>query len=125
MTRNTVVCNQDNGGVLPTPVPGFGVIGWVEEINGQGAEEVSEFIPTRHELEQLAEYWYTQYLEIERWEDMTQSTGSTELRLKGFATQRVNRIELLIGQEAVDRAYQSAKRSLDSPNESVQQAVSR
>jgi hypothetical protein len=75
-------------------------------------------------LEQLAEYWYTQYLEIERWEDMTQSTGSTELRLKGFATQRVNRIELLIGQEAVDRAYQSAKRSLDSPNESVQQAVS-
>jgi hypothetical protein len=32
-------------------------IGYVEEVNGTGAQEVQEFLPTRHELLQLVKYW--------------------------------------------------------------------
>jgi hypothetical protein len=33
------------------------VIGWVPEVNGEGAVEAKEFVPTRHELSIIARHW--------------------------------------------------------------------
>ena len=43
------------------------LIGYVDEVNGPGSEEVSGFVPTRHELIQLVKYWATE--EIHRGHD--------------------------------------------------------
>jgi len=40
-------------------------IGAVDEVNGSGAAEVVGFIPTRHELLELARYWANVAVEIE------------------------------------------------------------
>ena len=40
-------------------------IGYVEEVNGTGAQEVQEFLPTRHELLQLVKYWARVDVDIE------------------------------------------------------------
>lgn len=45
--------NIDNQWLWPTA----GFIGCVDEVNGVGAQEIPEFVPTRAELIQLLKYW--------------------------------------------------------------------
>ena len=44
-----IVKNKDNDSLLPWGNDRF-VVGYVDEVNGPGAAEIPDFIPTRHEL---------------------------------------------------------------------------
>jgi hypothetical protein len=41
------------------------VIGCVDEVNGPGSIEFPSFVPTRHELVQLAKYWATVQVDLD------------------------------------------------------------
>ena len=84
------------------------IIGYVEKINGSGAEEIPDFVPTRHELLVLAKYWTQERLDQEFWCFCTQSSGSTEWRLWKYARLRIDRIADLIAEEEVDCAINDA-----------------
>ena len=60
--KGTTVKNSDNDFLLPWRGERFR-IGYVGEVNGEGAEEIAGFTPTRHELIQLVKYWYGRYLD--------------------------------------------------------------
>jgi hypothetical protein len=86
------------------------VVGYVDEVNGNDAAEVSGFAPTRRELLQLVEYWKLVALKIEFWEwFITGVVGSSDRRLREFALCRIDRIWKLLGKEevrpAIDRVY--------------------
>jgi hypothetical protein len=83
-------------------------IGYVEEVNGTGAQEVQEFLPTRHELLQLVKYWARVDVDIEYFYFCCQQSGSTEMRRSTFARRRLARIADLLGDEAVDQAIEEA-----------------
>jgi hypothetical protein len=80
--------------------PGF-VIGFVEEVHGDAGRPEPEYVPTRHELAVLAAHWARKVREIERaWEE-EESVGSSEMRERWYATDRLNAIADLIGGDAV------------------------
>ena len=91
------VNNQDPGPLLERGL----VIGHVDEVNGKGAKEMSGFVPTRHELLELARHWLEKVLKISYSWFITAQTGSREIRLEPYAMGRVSRIAALVGQEAV------------------------
>ena len=76
----------------------------VEEVNGEGGEEIGGFVPTRNELLQLAQYWAKEVLQIELYFFYESISGSTEWRIQEFATHRLSRIGKLIGAETVSAA---------------------
>jgi len=97
-----IVRNQDNDHLLPSGNSQF-VIGYVDEVNGEGAEEIAAaFVPTRAELLQLARYWTERVLDLEYTFFLFTSTGSYECRILGFGTRRIERIRAVLGAEAVD-----------------------
>jgi hypothetical protein len=98
-----IVQNVDNEHLLPWGNEKF-VIGYVESVNGSGAEEVPGFVPTRHELIELVKYWYGRWLGNDYFYFLTGQTGSTENRENPFAARRIDRIQTVLGQETVDRA---------------------
>lgn len=71
------VTNCDNEDLMP-----FGgsslIIGCVDEVNGRGAEEVTGFVSTRHELIVLVKYWAGRMLDDEYFYFLYAQTGSTE-----------------------------------------------
>lgn len=77
-------------------------IGHVDSVNGNGAREVAEFVPTRAELVELAKYWEATFLQRKIVEFEFDQTGSTDLRLVPFAERRVIRIIDLVGSDAVE-----------------------
>ena len=103
----TNVVNQDNESLHAYGNHRF-IIGYVEKVNGSGAEEIPDFVPTRHELLVLAKYWTQERLEQEFWCFCTQSSGSTEWRLSIYAGRRIDRIADLIAEEEVDCAENDA-----------------
>jgi hypothetical protein len=116
MKIQRIIENADNESVMPWGGEGF-VVGYVDEVNGTEAAEVSGFVPTRHELILLVEYWERKALETEWWWFTTGQVGSSETRLRAFAIRRVNRIYDLIGQEevqqAIDRVYAEFGKHVD------------
>ena len=101
------VANQDNESLHAWGTHRF-IVGYVEKVNGSGAEEIPDFVPTRHELLVLAKYWTQERLEQEFWCFCTQSSGSTEWRLLTYARLRIERIADLIAEEEVDCAINDA-----------------
>ena len=79
------------------------IFGYTEEINGSGAEEVPGFVPTRHELIQLVEHWAWVRLNTIFKVFQTAVIGSTDMRKVSFAEERIRSIELLLGEEEVNR----------------------
>jgi hypothetical protein len=77
------------------------LIGYVEEVNGPGARERPEFVPTRHELLEIAKYWERVWLRETYSMWGLQMTGSTPIRLTTFADIRIGRIAKIVGEEAV------------------------
>jgi hypothetical protein len=77
------------------------VFGYVDEINGNS--EVSGFVPTRHELILLVEYWLRVTLEIQWWWFTTGQAGICQKRREAVAICRVKRIYDVIGKEAVEQ----------------------
>ncbi len=103
MTNVKIVRNKDNDLLLP-----MGVFGSVDEVNGPGAAEIPDFVPTRHELLQLLNFWVKEALDYEYFEFLYAQTGSTELRLIPYAWRRVNRIGELLGEERAKKAVEEA-----------------
>ncbi len=100
--RDDVPELPDNDGLEPI-VAGNCIIGGCSEINGSDAVACTEYIPTRHELLQLARYWYDTLLGIHLdWFFLAQS-GSYESRMLVYAGRRLDRIAKVIGQEATDK----------------------
>lgn len=110
--KTRVVKTADNETVMPS-----GVFGHVDEVNGEGAAEVSGFVPSRHELIQLAEYWERIALKEEWWWFLTGQTGGDISRLITFARRRIDRIWNLLGKEevkpAIDRVYAEFEKEND------------
>jgi len=103
MTGERIIRNEDNDALMPIRGRGF-IIGYVDEVNGTGAEEVDSFTPTRHELIQLAKYWENERLGICWFEFVTGQYGSTETRLKYFARDRIESIGDAIGEADICKA---------------------
>jgi hypothetical protein len=109
-------------GTLTTDSEGLGavggMIGGVDEVNGTGALEASGFVPTRHELAVIAEYWLRELLDIEFFSFCFGQTGSRELRLCPFAARRLGRIESILGEtvvEGIERKVYSEQRAKVDP----------
>ena len=106
-----VVTNADNE--LLGPLVGNGVaIGCVDEVNGPGAEEVSGYTPTHHELLLLARHWAEVDLNIRFEFALFGFTGSTEIRLLPFANLRLGRIARCLGGDAVRQVIAEVEQEL-------------
>ena len=103
----TNVVNQDNESLHAYGNHRF-IIGHVEKVNGSGAEEIPDFVPTRHELLVLTKYWTQERLDQEFWCFCTQFSGGSEWRLLRYARLRIDRIADLIAEEEVDCAINDA-----------------
>jgi hypothetical protein len=100
--------NRDTEGLGAMAIAGDGlIIGSVEAINGHDGEEV-EFPVTRHELRALAAYWWTERLDHDFDWFVYQQTGSSEWRWSVYITRRLNRLGQILGEEAVDKAFDDA-----------------
>jgi hypothetical protein len=98
-----IVENNNNDHLGPIGGEGL-LIGGVDEVNGAGATEIPEFVPTRHELVQLAKYWRHVWLDDVFFMYWTSTTSSTELRREAFARRRLNRIAESIGDDILGSA---------------------
>jgi hypothetical protein len=103
--------NADNDALGYTRVGHNGrvAIGYVDEVNGEGAEELP-LMPTRHELLVLVRYW----AEVEIAYDfeylfLMESACSSGSRRAGFASRRIARIVELLGWEVVGKAMTEAE----------------
>lgn len=92
-------------------------IGYVDEVNGPGAQEIPDFISTRYELIQLVKYWVGEAVRIRWFEFFSGSTGSREIRVRPFAWYRVAHIGRLLGEDridaAVDEVYDQFRKECD------------
>ena len=79
-------------------------IGYIESVNGPGAQACNELQATRHELKVFAKYWYRELTDIDLFWFLHQTTGSTEWRTAVYATRRLQRIRRFIGAALVDDA---------------------
>ena len=104
MPKNTVVENADNELLEPSP------FGYVSEVNGPDAAEVLAFVPTRHELLQIARYWAGVELDLNFFMALYQCTGSDWLRKTSFAGRRLGRIERALGGNDVERVVEDVRR---------------
>jgi hypothetical protein len=85
-------------------------VGWVAEVNGPEAVEVSGFIPTKHELKEIVKYWHLRrlYNRFFYWFHYGQS-GSTEWRISIYAQRRIARVEELLSEKDVEEAVSDAE----------------
>lgn len=104
-----VIRNADNEYLEPWGSRGL-IIGYVDEVNGDGAQEIPGFVVTRHELIELVKYWTKRAIDIQYFWFCHEQVGSTDMRVEPFARRRVTRIARLIGQdeaaEAIEQAYE-------------------
>src|SRR5713226_73960 len=70
----------------------LGIVGYVDEVNGQGARAVPGFVPTRYELSVLQRHWHQVRLKVEFRCFAEQQSSSLEWGLSPFAGRRVERI---------------------------------
>jgi hypothetical protein len=109
------VNNADNAYLGPL----VGVVGFVDSVAGDGAREVPEFVPTVTELEAIFAYWFREKLDIRLFMFVTSSWGSSDARIRDFATRRINRIWELLGQErgqcVRDRLYEEFWQGRNDP----------
>ena len=97
--------NRDTEGLGAMAIAGGGlIIGSVDAINGKDGEEV-EFPVTRHELHALAEYWWTERLDHDFDWFVYQQTGSSEWRWSVYIDRRLDRLQGILGKEALDKAF--------------------
>lgn len=93
--------SADSAGLQPLVGAGC-IIGAADEVNGQGALEAPQFVPTRHELLGLAKVWARKAWELEFAAFVTETASSYDSRVISFAWRRVNRIASVLGEKKVD-----------------------
>lgn len=99
--------NRDTDGLGSMTIGPFRV-GSVDFINGEGGKEVPEFVPTRQELMQLAEYWALERIKHDFFWVLTQQTGSSEWREGEYIFRRLNRLGEILGTEAMGSVWDAA-----------------
>ena len=87
-----------------------GTVGYVSEVNGSEAREVPEFVPTRHELIQIAKYWYLRQLDNDFYFFVFAQTGSSEWRENAYANRRINRIAEILPEQELNQAIEEVER---------------
>ena len=92
--------NRDNDDLLPTPMRNAR-IGYVDEVNGAGAEEITRFVPTRYELTAIASNWMHVQLDEQYFYFRYQQAGSDSSRRIAFAGRRIERLADVLGRQAV------------------------
>ena len=89
----------------------------VDEINGDTAKEMPAFVPTRHELTILLEYWLKEFLNLQFEFFLTGCTGSYEWRTQSFALRRIDRIVDLLSEDVFkkieDEIFEQLKQQYD------------
>ena len=98
--RRRIVSTEDNEWLLPTAE---GLIGYVEYVNGSGAEPIEGFVATRHELELIARYWIHLAMEHDASVYVYEQTCSSGSREANYAWRRVSRLAAAIGEEFIKR----------------------
>jgi len=86
------------------------VIGRVAEINGSEACEVPQFVPTKHELIQIAKYWLLRLLNNHLWYFETGQTGSSEWRESVYASRRIDRIAEILPEQEFNNVIEEIER---------------
>jgi hypothetical protein len=86
------------------------VVGHVPEVNGSEAFEVPEFVPTKHELIEIAKYWFQRRLDNRFWFFETAQTGSSEWRTNVYAVRRINRMAEIVPEQELDQAIEEVER---------------
>jgi hypothetical protein len=99
--------NRDTDG-LGTMAAGPSVIGSVVAINGEGGEELPQFVATRHELKQLAEYWLLERIEHDFDWFVDQTAGSSVWRWSEYINRRLHRLDHVLGAEAMRKEREDA-----------------
>jgi hypothetical protein len=93
---------------------GFVVIGWVPEVNGEGALEVNEFVPTRHEVSIIARNWLREVRDIRFDFFCYRQSGSRETRVLSFACRRLDSIERILGEVALQQLDRDVMSELEA-----------
>jgi hypothetical protein len=109
----TIAQNGDKDDLQPGG-EGMFAISYVDAVNGGAAQETPEFVPTRHELIQLARYWHRRCLD-NKWSFIAGPSASAEIRVGPYAERRIARIKELVGKEEVDDAIEECSPGGDLP----------
>jgi hypothetical protein len=72
---------------------------------------VTHFVPTIHELKQLASYWMHERIDNDFESFAYQETGSSEWRWSVFISRRLNRLAEILGAEAMQQVRKDAVES--------------
>jgi hypothetical protein len=99
--------NRDTDGLGTMPVGHF-IVGSVDAINGEDGKEMPDFVATKHELTQLAEYWVQERIEHDFFWFAYQATGSSEWRWSVYITRRLDRLSEILGPEGMQKAWDAA-----------------
>jgi hypothetical protein len=97
------VRNRDNKLLDP-----LGPIGRVDEVNGSGAIETPEYVPTRAELSKLVEHWAVVAISEQFLLFLYAQTCSQGMRRMSFARRRLDRLASVLGDEAAHEAFSRA-----------------
>ena len=103
----SVGSNRDTQG-LGTMNVGHCTVGSVGPINGEDGKEVPDFVPTLHELKQLASYWVHERIDHDFEWFAYQQTGSSEWRSSVFISRRLNRLAEILGEDAMQQVRKDA-----------------
>jgi hypothetical protein len=82
-----------------------------DEVAHDYREEVPEFVVTRHELRQLARYWYDERIFKSFWFFIYQSTDGFEWRWSVYINYRLDRLTQVLGTEAMQELLDDAVKS--------------
>jgi hypothetical protein len=82
----------------------------INEVNGSEACEVPQFVPTKHELIQIAKYWFQRLLNIQLWFFATGQSGSSEWREDFYAALRIDRIAEIVPEQELNQAIEEVDR---------------
>jgi hypothetical protein len=94
------------------PSDGGGLIGYVEHVNGPGAQPIENCVATRHELELIRRYWVHLAMEYDADVYVYQQTCSRRGREADYAWRRVSKLAAAIGDEFIERVCSEDKRKL-------------
>jgi hypothetical protein len=99
--------NRDSEGLGKINL-GPAIVGSVDAINGDDGQEVADFVPTVHELKQLAIYWAEERIEHDFDWFMYQCTGSSEWRWSVYIGRRLNRLSEILGDQAMEEVWKKS-----------------
>jgi len=104
----SVGTNRDSNGLGTMTAGRRFIVGSVGPINGEEGKEVPGFVPTLHELRQLALHWMLERIDHDFEWFAYQQSGSTEWRWSVFISRRLNRLVDSLGEEAMQQVRKDA-----------------